>query len=562
MSFFVAVAGRWYTIPAMRTPTPGDGRSRQAAPAKSRPDRLASWKEIAAYLGVTARTAQRWERSEGLPVHRQMHATLGSAYALRPELDAWLASRPDPGAPARLRQRANRSIAVLPFANLTRDLETEILADGLTEELISTLAQVPGLGVVARTSVFFFKDKNVDIREVGAKLGVDTVLEGSLRRFGGRIRAVAQLIDARTGLHLWSEPFESGRPDLLGLQRDLAHAVAGTLRATLASGGRPAIARREDSSAYGRYLEGMYYWNRRTPEGFLKAVECFEGAVTDDPELAVAWAALAGCYGNSVVTTTLPPSEARARAVRFARTALEHDPNLAEAETYLGGIHAVYSFDWNRAARHFLRAIELKPNLPEAHMYYAAFVLGPAGRFAEAEHHQVFAHTLDPLSPVVINATGMLRLMMRQYDESAAAFRAALEVEPEYPWAHRGLGEIALLEGRYREALQALERVEMPSLAAGLVGYAQAKLGREGDARLAIRQLGQAGLPSLDYQIAMVQLALGDADAAFDSLARACAGRDIGSIWLNVDPIWDPVRNDDRFARLVASMGLDPAVIG
>ena len=559
MSFLVAVAGRWYTIPAMRKPTPGDGGLRQAAPTKSRADRLGSWKAIAAYLGVTARTAQRWERLEGLPVRRQMHATLGSAYALRQELDAWLASRPDPGAPARRRQRPTRLIAVLPFANLTRDLETEILADGLTEELISTLAQVPGLGVVARTSVFYFKDKNLDIREVGARLGVDTVLEGSLRSVEGRIRAVAQLIDAHTGLHLWSEPFESGRTDLLGLQRDLAHAVAGTLRATLASGSRPDTGHREDSSAYGRYLEGMYYWNRRTPEGFLKAVECFEGAVTDDPELAVAWSALAGCYANAVVTTTLTPADARARAVRFAHTALEHDPNLAEAETYLGSIHALYSFDWTLAEQHFLRAIRLKPNLPEAHMYYAAFVLGPAGRFAEAEGHQVLAHKIDPLSAVVINATGMLRLMMRQYDESAAAFRAALEVDPEYPWAHRGLGEIALIEGRYQEALRALERVEMPSLAAGLVGCAQAKLGREGDARLAVRHLEQAGLPSLDYQIAMIQLALGDVDATFDSLVRACAGHDIGSVWLNVDPIWDPVRSDERFARLVASMGLDPA---
>jgi tetratricopeptide (TPR) repeat protein len=137
---------------------------------------------------------------------------------------------------------------------------------------------------------------------------------------------------------------------------------------------------------------------------------------------------------------------------------------------YLGAVHAFHAFDWSRAERHFLRAIELKPGLADAHLYYAAFVLGPAGRFAEAEQHQLVAHGLDPLSAVVINATGMLRLMLRQYDASAAAFRAALEVDSHYPWAHRGLGEIALIRGRHAEALAALERIEMPAPAAGLIG--------------------------------------------------------------------------------------------
>jgi TolB-like protein/Tfp pilus assembly protein PilF len=545
----------------MRRPQASDGGGRPAESAKLAADRLGSWKEIAAYLRVTARTAQRWERLEGLPVHRQMHATLGSAYALPEELEAWRASRRDPSARVEARPRANRSIAVLPFANLTRDLATEILADGLTEELISTLAQVPGLRVVARTSAFYFKDKNVDIRDVGATLGVDTVLEGSVRNVGGRIRVVAQLIDAQTGLHLWSEPFENGRTDLLGLQRDLAHAVAGTLRATL-GGPKATIDRREEWTAYGRYLEGMYYWNRRTPAGFLRAIECFERAVADDPALAVAWSALAGCYSNAIVTTTMPLAQARENAMRFAQTALERDPTLAEAEVWLGSVAALFSHDWDRAQRHFLRANELKPNLAAAHLFYAASVLAPTGRFAEAEAHQELAHKLDPLSAVVINATGMLRLMLRQYDRSAAAFRATLELDSEYPWAHRGLAEIAVIEGRYEAALSALRRVEMPSLAAGLVGIAQARLGAEDEARLGIRRLEQSGDPGVAYQIAMIRMALGDADGTFDSLHRACAEHDVGSIWLAVDPIWDPVRRDERFRRVVLSMGLDPVATG
>ena len=267
----------------MSTPPTRDGASARAAQAVPTPDRLGSWKEIGAYLGVTARTAQRWERQEGLPVHRQMHATLGSAYAFRSELDAWRGRRVAGSAATPGRQRDGLSIAVLPFTNLNRDLSTEILADGLTEELISTLAQVPGLRVAARTSSFYFKDKRIDIREVGTALGVETVLEGSVRAADGRIRAVAQLIDARTGLHLWSEPFESGRTDVLALQRDLAHAVAGTLRATMAPRHSKPVESREQATAYRHYLEGMYYWNRRTPAGFLKAVECFERAVGETP---------------------------------------------------------------------------------------------------------------------------------------------------------------------------------------------------------------------------------------------------------------------------------------
>lgn len=491
-----------------------------------------------------------------------MHAKLASAYAVGSELDAWRAARPDPRAPATGRSRASRSIAVLPFANLTRDLETEILADGLTEELISTLAQVPGLGVVARTSVFYFKDKHVDIREVGAKLGVDSVLEGSVRKIGGRIRVVAQLIDARSGLHIWSEPFESGRTDVFALQEDIAHAVAVTLRSMLSTGAglarsRTAVA---TAGAYERYLEGLYYWNRRTPEGFLKAVEHFERVVEEDPLMAPAWAALAECYGNASAASTLAPDEGRKKAVRAARTALELDPSLAEAHVSLGGLAAVHAFDWKDAESHFLRALELKPHLAPAHLFYAALVLAPAGRLAEAEVHQTAASDLDPLSPGVVNATGMLRLMLRQYDRAAAAFRASLDLDPDYPWANRGLGEVHLLQGRYREAVAPLSKVEMPGQAAGFLGYCYARLGLEGEARQLLTRLEHSGHASVSYQIAVLHLGLDDIDAAFHWLDRACADRSTGVMWLPVDPIWDAVRSDERFASVVASMGLDPAI--
>jgi tetratricopeptide (TPR) repeat protein len=292
-------------------------------------------------------------------------------------------------------------------------------------------------------------------------------------------------------------------------------------------------------SAEGRHitfrlpLGANYYFNRRTPAGFLKAVECFERAVAEDPGMAPAWAALSWCYGNATVTSTLTPSEAREKAMAAARTALSLDPALAEAHVSLGAICALHSFDWKQAESHFLRALRLE----------------------EAEGHQALASQLDPLSAVVANATGMLRLMQRQYEGAEDAFRAALRIDPQYPWAHRGIGELLLLRGRYAEALQSLARVEMPALAEGLTGYAQARLGREFEARERLRRLELSGHASVAYQIAILHLGLNEVEATFRWLERACNERSIGVIWLPVEPIWDAVRDDARFPRLVAAMG-------
>jgi len=529
-------------------------------------DRLDSWKEIAALLGVTVRTAQRWERLEGLPVHRQMHAKLGSAYGFGTEIHAWRAARRDPAAPTRTEPRV-RTMAVLPFANLNRDLEGDVLADGITEELITALARVAGLRVVARTSAFYFKRTLADLREVGTALGADTLLEGSVRRQADRIRVSARLVEARKALEMWSDAFEARHDEAFVLQCNLAHAVTGALRARLRPAGSAAPPDGPPptpaTSAYGHYLEGLYHWNRRTPAGYLKAVERLELAVAEDPKLAPAWSALAGCYANATVTSTSKAAEARERGSRAARIALELDPGLAQAHVYLGAIAAVHAFDWAEAAARFRRALEISPGLVDAHFYYAAFVHAPHGRLALADEHQALAAQIDPLSAVVANGTAMLHLARHKYDEATIAFRRTLELDPEYPWAHRGLGVVQLLKGRYLDALEWFDHVEMPNLAGGLIGYCHARLGREHQAREQLRRLESSGHPSLSYQVAIIHLALGDLGATFEWLERACAERSLGAMWTLVDPIWDQVRGDERFAHVVAAMGLDPsAVIG
>jgi TolB-like protein/tetratricopeptide (TPR) repeat protein len=523
-----------------------------------RSDPLLGWKAIARHLRVSVRTAQRWASTEAMPVHRHMHGAMGSPYAYGSELDSWWQSRPA-SRQAPPVAGSVQSIAVLPFADLDRELATEVLADGLTEELINALAHVESLQVVARTSVFHFKSRPRDVREIAARLGVDVLLEGSVRCAGGRVRVTAQLVDGRSGCHLWSDRFDHQRGDLLALQENLAHAIAGTLRISLGDrSASPPVQRGGSVEAYERYLEGRFHWMRRTPAGFLKAVECFERALKEDPQLAVAWAALAECYAMAQGFSTPPPQATIGRATSAAERALALDPGLAAAHVTLGFLRAVYAFDWAGAEGHFLCALKLAPDDAFAHLLYGGVVLAPTGRLTEADEHQSRAAALDPLSAVVVNATGMVRLMQRRYEEAAAAFRSALALDESYPWAHRGLGEVYLLQGQYRESLRAIARVEMPAFGAGFAGYCQAKLGQTETAELVLRRLEHLQQAPVSYQIAVLRLGLGDLDGTFEWLGRAAAHRSIGVLWLKVDPIWDPLRSEPRFASVLATMGLDP----
>lgn len=532
-----------------------DGGSSPAEGAE--PDLLAGWKAVARHLRVSVRTVQRWERYEGLPVRRHMHDVAGSVYASCAELDAWWNSRPAPVAPRPPRAGRVRSIAVLPFSDLDRRLDTEILADGLTEEVISALANIQGLKVVARTSVFRFKNRHDDVREIADRLGVEAVLEGSVRRHGDRVRVVAQLIDTSTGCHLWSERFDHETRDLFALQDDLAHAISGALRPSVAAAApSPASRSPRRADAYEHFLEGRSHWNKRTPAGFLKAVESFERAVDIDPGMAAGWAALAQCYAMAPAFSTMTEDETDTRARAAVERALDLDPRLAEAHVTLGFIRANHDFEWAAAERQFLAVLDQAPGLAFAHLLYAGVVLAPMGRLAEAEAEQARAIDLDPLSSLAIDASGMLALMQRRYDAAEEAFRAALAFDAQLPWARRGLGEVLLLEGRYAEAEQELAMVEMPALAAGLLGFAQANLGRIRDAERLLDRLERLNQPAVSWQVAVLRLGLGDRDGSLEWLARAVADRGVGVIWVKVDPILDPLRGDPRFAAILSAMNL------
>ena len=520
------------------------------------PDRrLSSWKEIAAYLGVSVRTAQRWERTESLPARRHKHEVLSSVFAYPSELDVWWHSRPDLQRLSREARVASPSTAVLPFINMNRDEENEILSDGLTEELINALTRVEGLQVVARTSAFQFKGKSADIRTVGRRLGVQTILEGSLRRAGDRLRVTAKLINVADGCHLWSERFDRRMTDLFDLQEEIARAIVEALRVKLGRG-RITTQYSRDLEAYALYLEGRYHCNRRTRTGFLKAVECFEQILARDGRMAQAWAGLADCHAFLGPLAGIPAEEALPRAKATALKALEIDSSLPDAHCALGFVAAVFEYDWPCAEGHFRSALDLHPGHANSHLWYGGHVLAPLARLQEAAIHARRALELDPLSPPAMSSLGASWLMLRQPDQAVSACKRALELDPGYPLAHRWLGEAYLLTDMYDQAACAFSKIEAPVIAAGFLGYCHAHRGRQDEARRVLRELEQAVRPSAACQIAILHLGLGDKDAALDWLHKACEERSMGVHWLKVEPIWDPLRGDPRFTDVLKELRL------
>ncbi|MBL8178151.1 MAG: tetratricopeptide repeat protein, partial [Bryobacterales bacterium] len=471
-------------------------------------------------------------------------------------LEAWWNNSPRfHGTPRK--EAAAQSIAVLPFVNLNRDKEHDIFSDGLTEELINALAQVEGLRVVARTSAFHFKGKTDDIRAIGSRLGVRTILEGSVRRADDRLRVTAQLINTADGCHLWSRQYDRRLQDVFELQEGIARAVVDELRIRFA-GNRITRQHSSDPETYTVYLEGLHQWNRRTRPGILKAVECFQRVLSRDAGMAPAWAGLANCYAMLPAYGDMTACKALHNTRDAVRKALAIDENLAEAHVALAFATAVYEFDWSSAESHFRRGLDLNPNYAYAHLLYSGVVLGPTGRLEEALIRHQRASELDPISAVTAAATGACWLMLGQFEEAISACERALTIDATHPWAYRWLGEAWFMKGMYDQAEDAFSKIAEPVFAAGFLGSCYARTNREPLARKLLRQLEDqsASCPMLAIQPAVLRLVLGDVDGAFGWLHKACDAHATGVHWLNVEPVWDILRPDSRFADVLRRLRL------
>ncbi|MGE5176745.1 MAG: protein kinase domain-containing protein [Hyphomicrobiales bacterium] len=459
------------------------------------------------------------------------------------------------------------SIAVLPLANLTGAHDQEFFADGMTDALIGTLAQIHTLRVVSRTSVMPYKGSPLGLPEIARALDVDAVVEGAVARSAGRVRITAQLIDARRERHLWAQSYEREASDVLALQGEVARAIADGIRVTISPQdmARLGAVHRVDPEAYEEYLRGWYHWERRTEEGAKLAVASFERSILLDPEYAPAYAGLANVCATLGNYDFVPPREAFPRAEGAIARALELDDGLGEAYVALGTVRFNGYWDWDGAIHAYRKAIALAPNSAPAHHWYAD-VLSALGHHEEAIAEARTARTLDPLSLIVNSGVGIHFFYARRYDEAAAAQERTLELDPSFAPALRSLGGAYEALGRYDEAIDAYRRAHRSQphdmAARCLLAHAYAVSGHEAEGRRLLAEIEEAARSRYvsQYALAAIKVGFGETDAALAHLERAHEARDRGMAWLGVSPRFDPLREDPRFRDLVRRMRLEVPV--
>jgi serine/threonine protein kinase/tetratricopeptide (TPR) repeat protein len=454
------------------------------------------------------------------------------------------------------------SVAVLPFSDMSPDRDQECFCDGIAEELIAALTEVPGLRVAARTSAFQFKGQTRDARQIGQVLNVGTVLDGSVRTHKNRVRITVELVGTGDGYQLWSKRFDREMADVFEVQDEIAASVVKTLQGQLATNVPVVAPHTRDLDAYTIYLEGRYHWNKRTEEELETSVECFRGAIERDPAYAVAYAGMADAYVTLGTYGARPPIEVMSSAKAALEKALELDPALAEAYACRGCLRSVFDWSWAAGERDFLRAIELNPSYPTAHHWYAINHLVPLARFQAAAAELQRARHLDPLALAIRTTVGMTAYFAEDYNSAVRELLRTIQLDEGFGMARAFLAAAYIEQGRYDDA-----RVEMevalrlcgrtPEILATL-GYLH---GRAGDVTAARGVLGELQrLAKERYvspgRVAQVHAGLGEVNEALERLEMATAEHAADVAWLAVRPVFASLRGEPRFVSLLEQMGL------
>ncbi len=454
-----------------------------------------------------------------------------------------------------------RSIAVLPFANFSPEADTEYLSDGLTEELIHVLKKVDGLRVVARTSSFQFKGKANDLRRVGKELQVGFVLEGSIQKDGSRLRVTAQLIDASTGFHLWSERFDRQFRDIFAIQDEICAAVTQALAIQLAgaaAGPWRGVRPTENLEVYMLYLRGLKEWNHRNRAGVSNSRELFEQAVALDPDYAPAWAGLADAWIHHGIWSLAPPGEAFPQAKAAALRALELAPQLAGAHTSLGYVKGWYERDHAGAEVSYRHAVALSPGFSWGRQRLAG-LLSAAGRHEEAIQESRRALELDPISASASAGLALTLFWARLYDQAIEQCIKARQLDPQFPLTYYYLAHAYEQRRRYGEVLAALTEGGRlwGSSERKLLAHSYAVSGRRAEALEILDQIRKQpdGGANEPYDMALIHAALGDKDAALSWLERAVREYSVWAMFANVDPRLDGVRSEPRFQQVLKTLG-------
>jgi TolB-like protein len=516
--------------------------------------RLDSWKEIATYLGRDVTTVQRWERQEGMPVHRHLHHKRGSVYALSSELDAWRQGRklrsPEqegeeaepvleaagadgrktaqqttapPGRRWLIRgsslvllaavvslayfaahvrakdaSRTNiRSLAVLPLQNLSGDQSQNYVADGMTEELIGRLSRIHGLRVISRTSSMHFRNTQLSVPEIARMLSVDAIVEGSLVQEGHQIRVHAQLIRAATDEHIWAGEYQREYRSILEVQEEVARNIVEQIQLNLTPEERARLVSRPpvDPQAYESYLKGRYYFSQRTEDALHKSIASFQQAIARDPAYAPAYSGLAEALAMLGFRGGFPSKDALSGAKKAALKAIELDASLAEPHASLAFIAETYEWDWPAAEREYKRALELNPGYAQAHNWYGGY-LTYTGRFNEGVVEAMRARALDPLSLPLNNALAGRLLAAGRSAEALLQVQTTLELDEHFAPAHQTLGWVYLHSGKQGDAIREFQNALQLAGAADTdiqldLGFAYAASGRPDEARKILANLQQ-----------------------------------------------------------------------
>jgi TolB-like protein len=454
------------------------------------------------------------------------------------------------------------SIAVLPFANMSADPDQEYFCDGMAEELISTLARIKGLSVAARTSAFLFKGQAVDVRQIGERLMVETVLEGSVRKSGNRLRIAAQLINVHDGYQIWAGRYDRNIDDVFAIQDEITHAITESLKIALARSSDGPIVKKATANleAYHLYLRGRFLVNRLAGqvEALFGAKDAFQQAIALDPEYAPAYAGLSETYSSLAYLTLMPTMEASEAAMTAARRAVELDPELPEAHTAVGWTKTLFAIDLATAEQDFTRAIELGPSFAPAHGYYV-LLLASLGRFDEALARAERTRQLDPVwlrGPFNICVT---LLCARRFDQAERQVREIMVLDANLEGTYWFLSSALAGQGRLDEAIAAMEAgvplVHRAPLFVALLGLWYARAGRRADAEAVLDEMLTGGRCPPVW-LAILYAGLGDLDRAFAYLERAIDQHNDQVCFMGVDHRFDELRGDPRFDRLLARIGL------
>jgi TolB-like protein/Tfp pilus assembly protein PilF len=459
------------------------------------------------------------------------------------------------------------SIVVLPFANLSADPEQEYFCDGLAEELINALTQLKDLHVVARTSAFSFKGKEMDVRDIGRTLNVKSVLEGSVRKAGNRLRITAQLVNVDDGYHLWSERYDRDMEDIFAIQDDITLSIVDKLKPQLLGEEKAKLAKRQavDLEAYNLYLRGRHLWNKRTVEAIEKSRGYFEQAIAKDPNCARAYAGLADYYLLLLVYMNQAPKQIIPKARDMALKALDIDNTLAEAHASLAMIMHIYDWNWEGAEREFKRAIELNPGYTTARIWHS-LLLTVRGRLDEARRETEKAVELDPFSSVANRDYAMGLLNFGKYNRAIEILRKSVELDPHLGWIRLSLGQAYWFKGMYEEALAECRKASdisghRDTQAEAVIGAAYAFMGKQDEARKILDELlkrrEEQYVPA--SYIAGVSFSLGDFDEGFKWLETACEERDYFLVIIVFGRFakFLNLRAEPRYASILKKMGLE-----